>query len=156
MSNFKPVRGYEGIYEINASGQIRYVGDNQTARHYAQMEGYKRPSLDPNGYLRVTLCKGCRSTQKLLHNLLADAFLDKPEGSYLVDHIDGNRANNNLPNLRWTNQTTNQLNRHVAGAKSGVMGVHFIKGSKRNPWMATGKINQKAIYLGVYPTIEGG
>ena len=57
-----------------------------------------------NGYLRFTVTKH-------IHRLVAEAFIDKPEDNekLWVDHIDGNRSNNNVENLRWVTPSENAL-----------------------------------------------
>ena len=55
------------------------------------------------GYCRITVTKH-------VHRLVAEAFLDKPnQDKSWVDHIDGNRSNNNVENLRWVTPSENCL-----------------------------------------------
>lgn len=55
------------------------------------------------GYCRITISKH-------VHRLVADAFIEKPnEEKCWVDHIDGNRSNNNVENLRWVTPSENAL-----------------------------------------------
>ena len=56
------------------------------------------------GYCRITISKH-------VHRLVADAFLEKPsdDAKCWVDHIDGNRSNNNVENLRWVTPSENAL-----------------------------------------------
>lgn len=54
-----------------------------------------------NGYLRFTVTKH-------IHRLVAEAFIEKPDDSKCwVDHIDGNRSNNSVENLRWVTPSEN-------------------------------------------------
>lgn len=154
MNPFKPIAGYEGKYIINEIGDVFYVGKDRAAVARGYGIAPKKTCMDKAGYVRVTLVKGGKSVQKLLHNLLAEAFIEKPPGTYLVDHINGVTNDNRLHNLRWVTQVENQLNRHRVVASSGYIGVHRIKGSALKPWMACGKLSGKQLYLGTYATIE--
>ena len=87
------IKGFEGYYEINLEGKVR---------NYRSKRELK-PVLYPNGYLIVRLFKGGKKYQKLLHRLVATTFIDNPNPKYtVVNHIDGNKLNNNINNLEWT------------------------------------------------------
>ena len=149
----KPVLGYEGLYEIDTDGRVTYVGSNKSAR--TRGGGYaKKVCFDRQGYARVTLSKNGVNRQRLLHILLAVAFLEKPDGAYLVDHVNGDPSDYRLQNLRWVTQRENQLNRHKVVAKSGVTGVHHIETTSENCWRALGKLNGKMVHLGVFKTMD--
>lgn len=62
-----------------------------------------KQSLNSNGYLTVNIGRK-RCT---VHRLVALAFIPNPNNYPVVDHIDGNKKNNNSLNLRWTTISEN-------------------------------------------------
>lgn len=73
-----------------------------------------------------------------MHRIAAEAFLENDDAARkrLVDHIDGNRCNNRVENLRWVTYQENNHNRPLSRAnKSGVKGVHLNKND--NKYVAT-------------------
>lgn len=68
--------------------------------------------------------------QMSIHKMVADSFIhnDDPITKKCIDHIDGNRCNNRVENLRWVSYQQNNHNRQLSKVnKSGVKGVHFNK-----------------------------
>lgn len=53
------------------------------------------------GYFIVTLCYNGKHTNKFIHRLLAEHFIDNPDNKPVVNHKDGNKKNNKLENLEW-------------------------------------------------------
>lgn len=91
---WKPVVGYEGLYEVSNFGRINSVKRNST-------KGGIRKQKERHGYLAVELCKdGVRKTYDV-HRLVAIAFIDNPESLPQVNHKDENRKNNYAENLEW-------------------------------------------------------
>lgn len=68
-----------------------------------------------------------------------------------VDHIDGNRMNNRVENLRPATSTQNNQNRTPTGS-SGIKGVRWHKQSKK--WVASIHVSRKSVHLGSFLTIE--
>lgn len=71
-----------------------------------------KASDNGNGYMRVSLHKeGEKKTYtKYIHQLLAEAFIPNPNNLTFVDHIDTDRKNNNIDNLRWVTSKENTNN----------------------------------------------
>jgi hypothetical protein len=67
-----------------------------------------KPHPDKDGYLTVQLCKKGKIKMKRVHQLVAEAFLPNPLGKKLVNHDDGNKANNNVGNLEWSTHQENE------------------------------------------------
>lgn len=100
-----PVKGYEGIYEVSNYGNVVSLNYRQTGeRHTLRIKTGK------DGYLRVTLCKKCICRSFLVHRLVAEAFIPNPGNKPFVDHIDTDRKNNCVLNLKWCNRKENANN----------------------------------------------
>jgi hypothetical protein len=90
---------------------------------------------------------------KQVHVLVADAFLENHDGKSFVDHIDNDRSNNNISNLRWATSIENNRNAIVRkDNKSGVKGVHFDKHANKYKSQIT--IDGIKIHLGYFTKIE--
>lgn len=70
-----------------------------------------------------------------------------------IDHIDGNRSNNLIENLRSADRSQNNFNQRISSANtSGVKGVHWNKFKQK--WMASCKSYKKSKHLGYYQSLE--
>lgn len=104
-------------------------------------------SLRKDGYLGVSLL----NKQYLVHRIIwLLHYKEWPKDE--VDHIDGNRTNNKIENLRISNRFDNNRNRHGPSKsnKLGVLGVY----SHKHKYIATIRVNSKSIYLGLFSTLE--
>tara|TARA_R110000772_G_scaffold165603_1_gene276969 strand:- start:82 stop:564 length:483 start_codon:yes stop_codon:yes gene_type:complete len=83
-----------------------------------------KPSLTEHGYRRLALSWEGQQKKFYLHRLLALTFIPNPFNYIEVDHIDRNRENNSLDNLRWCTKLENNDNRGMPLTNtSGVLGV---------------------------------
>jgi len=69
-----------------------------------------RGSHNQGGYRTVIIVKEKKNYRRLVHRLVAEAFIPLVPDKPMVDHIDRNRENNIVSNLRWVNNSENQLN----------------------------------------------
>jgi len=69
---------------------------------------YLKPQLYGNGYYYISL--GKKKNRHSIHRLLAQHFIPNPDKKDFVDHIDRNKTNNSLDNLRWATRTENNNN----------------------------------------------
>jgi hypothetical protein len=104
METWKPIKGYEGWYEVSNLGNVRSLDrkvDFDDGR-YANYKGKTlKTSLNNNGYYTTSLWKNSKSKIAYIHRLLAENFIPNPENKRLVNHIDGNKLNNHISNLEW-------------------------------------------------------
>jgi len=109
--------------------------------------------LQKNGYLEVKLSKLNKTYHKYIHRLVIDAFLDNNDNKKCVDHINGNKIDNNLKNLRWATHIENCQNTKIRiNNTSSVKGVYFNK--VRNKWNAQIMVDGIKIHLGCYDNLE--
>ncbi len=136
-----PIKDYPN-YEISICGQVRNVKTNKI--------------LKPgkcNGYFLVSLSQNSKSKNFRVHRLVAEHFLPNIDNKKCVDHIDNNRTNNTISNLRWSTFQENNFNQSLSSRNtSGVKGVTWHK--RRLMWEAQIHLNNKKVYLGYYSSIE--
>lgn len=99
IETFKDIVGYEGYYEISNLGNVRSTSYKGTR--------ILKPSITKRGYLNVILCVNQRKEHKLVHRLVAEAFLENPNNFKTVNHKDENKLNNTVENLEWLSQENN-------------------------------------------------
>jgi hypothetical protein len=69
-----------------------------------------KPFITKFGYEQIDLIRDGKRVKKYIHRLVAEAFLPNPKNKPEVDHIDTNRRNNIVDNLRWTTREENYNN----------------------------------------------
>ena len=113
--HWKPVKGYETLYEITESGQVRswsFGGWRRRAK--PKMLKWR---INPFGYGAVALSNGPgnKPWNVLVHRLVALNFIPNPKGLPQVNHKDSNKLNNHVSNLEWVTQTDNMRHSWQAG-----------------------------------------
>ena len=94
--------------------------------------------VNSGGRIRVSLNKNGKQYKRAVSRLVAVAFIPNPENKPQVDHIDGNRSNNNVSNLRWCTNEENQAYREEQGIiGSSRRGKRIIWGNEEFDSIAT-------------------
>ena len=119
---WRAIPGYEGRYEVSSLGNVRsldgivecVVQKTGTIFHKRIKGRVKTPTIANTGYFVVNLG---RSDVRLVHELVALAFIgESPAGTYIC-HGDGNPKNNAVDNLRYDTQTENNFDKLRYGGK---------------------------------------
>ena len=154
MENYIDVLGYEGLYQISDLGNVRSI-----SRDVPHANGFGirflvgrilKPTLDKKtGYIYISLSAGGKVKKYNIHQLVAIAFLNHVPCGHkeVIDHIDENKLNNYLENLRVT---TNRINcsKTKRGVTSKYVGVRKNKGKFESQI----RIGNTRKYLGRFAT----
>ena len=140
---WKPISGYEGLYEVSNKGQIRSI---PRLVHYSA--GYDRINkgrvLEPVkasrnkncDYFRVSLSKNNIVRQFPVHRIVAENFVPRKSGCDFVNHIDGNKHNNAVENLEWVTASGNKMHAVYTGIdipNFGIKRVYCLTNGKVYP-----------------------
>ena len=97
MEIWRDIHGYEGKYQVSNYGRIKSLYTNKLKKATIKNTGYKCVDLYLNG----------KRENKTIHRLVAMAFIPNPNSYKVINHIDGNKLNNNVNNLEWCTQSYN-------------------------------------------------
>ena len=132
---FKTINGYETLYEISNLGRVKNLTSGKIL---------KNTLIKVHREYYVIQLRNKKSMKKI-HVLIAQAFIPNPKNKPKVDHIDRDRTNNNIDNLRWVTMSESAMNSSKSiNNTSGYSGVSFNK--NRNKWEAELKIYGKSYY----------
>lgn len=137
----KEIRNYEGLYEINVHGDIRskdrLIRLATGSVRYSQGKPIKAKENN-DGYLFVTLSKNGEAKNYYVHRLVAETFIANPNNKPQVNHLDGNKKNNNLYNLEWSTPAENTKHAYNSGLSKNIGATHSF--AKKLTDRCTGKI----------------
>lgn len=113
FEEWRPVVGYVGLYEVSSCGRVRRL--ETVIKH--NKGGLRKWNgrmlklvLRNKWYYFVSLCKDGIRRDLAVHKIVAEAFIPNPNNYQYIDHIDTDRTNNNVSNLRWCTNKMNQNN----------------------------------------------
>lgn len=116
MEEWKDIEGYEGLYQVSNLGRVKsLVRETPFTNRWGQRitrtrkEFIMKTKEQFNGYLYLCL-RNCGAKWISVHRLVAQAFIPNPDNKPQIDHIDGNKHNNCVENLRWVTAAENAAN----------------------------------------------
>lgn len=129
---WKPVDGYEGIYEVSNIGRVKslpktIIIKQPKAIRIFQSRLFKK-SVNRYGYIIVSLHLNLKIKQFKVHRLVAKAFIPNPDNKPYVNHIDGDKQNNHVTNLEWCTAQENSIH----AVRNGLLRNSSLKGDLHN------------------------
>lgn len=149
---WKPVVGYEGLYEVSDLGRVRSLprkwvcGNGGVKYHDGKI---LKPHNNKCGYLIVSLYKNGEKKIKI-HKLVAEAFLNHKSdisNRLVIDHINNDKKDNRLSNLQIITNREN-CSKDKKNKTSKYTGVCWAR--TYNKWQVQIRHNKKSIYIGRY------
>lgn len=113
---WKPIPGYEGLYEASSLGRIRTADGKTTSsarfphrvwRQRIMKQKWRNRKSSERSDARICLWKDGKEKTHLVARLIAMSFLPVPYDKLTVNHIDGNPQNNAVDNLEWVSLAEN-------------------------------------------------
>ena len=93
---WKPVKGYEGLYEVSNMGRVKSLHYNRSDKEKVMVLG-----KTTRGYMNVVLCKNKKHRTFTVHRLVAETFIPNPLCLYTVNHKNEIKTDNRVENLEW-------------------------------------------------------
>lgn len=125
QEEWKPVKGFKGLYEVSNKGNVRSV-----ARTIIRSDGMKMTYKSRNlklqnifGYYAVSLSNAGKVRSRQVHRMVAEAFCLKREGCELVCHKNDVPTDNRSVNLYWGTKTSNTIDSIKNGRQLGSPGA---------------------------------
>jgi hypothetical protein len=142
MEIWKSINNYENLYEVSNLGRVR------------SLNKLKSRILKPrirDGYYAVSLSKNNKRKDGKISRLVAIAFIENPLNLVIVNHLDGNKLNNNADNLEWCN---NRENIHHYHSKKNTQTNESCIYKRKYGYVVSINFNNKRHYLGFYNKID--
>ena len=103
---WKDIQGYEELYQVSNLGRVKSL--DKYDKHNRFKRGKIKAICDNgNGYCVVNLKVDGKQKSRTVHRLVATAFIPNPKNLPEINHIDGNKKNNNVSNLEWCDRRHN-------------------------------------------------
>lgn len=139
---------YTGRYEISNLGRVKSL-PRKTSNQFAHKERILKPTLNTYGYPVISLCRNARKISYHVHLLVWDSFTNEKRNTNTqeVDHIDNDKTNSSLSNLRLISKRENSSKAKLISKPNNLPTGVFLENGK---YRAVITKNKKKIHLGYY------
>lgn len=131
-----------GLYQVSNLGKVKSLNriaksKNESIKHIQGKE--LKINCDKMGYPIVMLSKEGKRETKRVHKLVAKAFIKNPNNYTMINHIDGNKTNNNVNNLEWCTQKHNIQQAYLLGLSKRRLGKQNVLSKTVNQYSLDGE-----------------
>lgn len=128
MEKWKPISGYEGLYEVSSLGRIKSFHKDKINGKIMKLFTEK---LSHTNYKCLTLVDNFGNKKQFrVHRIVAEIFIENPNDKRFVNHIDNNGENNNILNLEWCTQSENIQHSHNQNRQDQIYKANKIQSNK--------------------------
>lgn len=131
---WKDIETHKGLYQISSFGNIKSVERTRVGKSNSVVSigGHlMKQKLSKTGYKVIHLRNNGKSNHYSTHRLVMLSFVKNPDNKQTVNHIDGNKTNNNISNLEWSTHSEQMIHANNIGLLTKVGSPKFSKEFKK-------------------------
>lgn len=120
MEIWKDIKGFEGYYQISNLGRIRSLDriiEMKNGKTRKVKGKILKQSTSVHGYKVVCFRRNGKKENFRVHRLIGEAFIDNQDNKPFINHIDGDKSNNDISNLEWCTAKENANHAYEFGLK---------------------------------------
>lgn len=141
MEIWKNINGYEGLYQVSNEGRVKSLERTvvyKDGRKKVIKPNFLMPHKNTNGHLDFRLSKNGVTTSHLAHHIVAEAFIPNPNNYDVVHHIDHDKHNNKVENLKWMSGEEHR-GLHIKEIRSKTVYQYSLDGELIGVWESVEK-----------------
>lgn len=145
---WKDIKGYENYYQVSNFGRVRSLDREVNANIKNNKKVIKKGKIlkcakDTDGYNTITLSIYNKKRNRKICRLVAETFIPNPNNLPQVNHIDGNKSNDNIENLEWVTASENIIH----AVKTGLI-------NRQQFWKKVGQYDENNNLIRIWDNIK--